>query len=111
MSTILNLNFGQEDLFKEFQNQINEKIHLYLMSKAGRKCLTVIDGLELTPEQEKGFLKLGKTKLCTTGYKKLMLEYNNKTEVYCFFGDHRNSFAELIKKEYGKSDDLFHIHG
>jgi translation initiation factor 1 (eIF-1/SUI1) len=111
MSGIQILNFGQEDLFKEFENQINEKIHLHLMAKAGRKCLTVIDGLELSSEDEKKFLKLGKSKFSTTGYKKLMPEYNSKSEVYCFFGDHRNAFVELIKKEYGKQDNVFHIHG
>jgi translation initiation factor 1 (eIF-1/SUI1) len=96
---------------KEFEEALNEKIHIHLLVKTARKCITIIDGLELTSEEEKTFLKTAKTKFATSGYKKLMTEYNEKTEVYCFFGDKRYEFVELLKDKFGKSNDVIHVHG
>jgi translation initiation factor 1 (eIF-1/SUI1) len=96
---------------KEFEEALNEKIHIHLQVKTARKCITIIDGLELTPEEEKTFLKMAKTKFATSGYKKLMTEYNEKAEVYCFFGDKRYDFVELLKSKFGKRDDIIHVHG
>ena len=70
---------------KEFEEALNEKIHIHLLVKTARKCIPIIDGLELASEEEKTFLKAAKTKFATSGYKKLMTEYNDKAEVYCFF--------------------------
>lgn len=96
----------------DFQEQLNEKIHLHLKARTGRKCLTIIDGLTFdTDAESKKFLKLAQTKFATNGCKKQMVEYNATTDVYCFSGDRRYDFVELIKKEYGKTDDVFNVHG
>ena len=107
---ILNLK-SNNSFAKEFEDALNEKIHIHLQVKTARKCITIIDGLELTPEEEKTFLKKAKTKFATSGYKKLMTEYNESKEVYCFFGDKRYAFVDLLKSDFGKIDDIMQVHG
>jgi translation initiation factor 1 (eIF-1/SUI1) len=96
----------------DFEEQLNEQIHLHLKARTGRKCLTIIDGLTFDTEADsKKFLKLAQTKFATSGCKKQMVEYNATTAVYCFSGDRRYDFVELIKAEYNKPDSVFKVHG
>ena len=96
----------------DFEDQLNEKIHLHLKARKGRKCLTIIDGLHFdSKEDTKKFIKVAQAKFATSGCLKSMVEYNDKADVFCFAGDRRYEFVELIKKEYGKDDNVFQVHG
>ncbi len=98
------------DPTKELDEIMNEKINIYNMSTHGRKSLTVITGLVLDKDQEKLFLSKGKEKFSTAGYRKLITEFDQKNDSYCFNGDKRVECKDLIKKLFDKSDNVFNIH-
>lgn len=95
----------------EFEKELNEEIHIHMMSTKGRKCITMLDGFILEKEDEKKFLKTCQKKFSTNGYKKLIPEINEKTEVICFAGDVRYALKELLQKEYEKSESTIRVHG
>ena len=98
------------DATKDLDQQLNEKINIYNMPTHGRKSLTVITGLFLNKEEEKLFLTKGKEKLSTSGYKKVIKEYDPKNESFVFSGDKRLESKELIMKLFDKSNNVFNIH-
>lgn len=99
------------DPTKDLDASLNEKINIYIMPTFGRKCLTVITGLNLSKEQEKLFLSKAKEKFSTAAYKKIIPEFDNHNESYCCNGDKRVESKELIIKLFDKSDHVFYIHG
>jgi translation initiation factor 1 (eIF-1/SUI1) len=102
--------FERYDPTKELEETLSEKINIYNMGTHGRKSLTVITGLVLDKDEEKLFLTKGKEKFSTSGYRKLIKEYDNKNDSYCFNGDKRLECKELIMKLFDKSDSVFNIH-
>ena len=53
-------------------------------------------------------MKLCQKQFSTSGYKKLIPEINEKTEVICFAGDVRYALKEI---EYDKSESSIRVHG
>ncbi len=98
------------DPTKELEESLSEKINIYNMQTHGRKSLTVVTGLILDKQQANDFLTKAKDKLSTAGYKKIIPEYDQKRESYCFNGDKRLECKELIMKLLNKSNDVINIH-
>jgi translation initiation factor 1 (eIF-1/SUI1) len=95
----------------DFEKELYEEIHIHMMATKGKKCITMLDGFVLEKEDEKKFMKMCQKKFSTNGYKKLILEINQKTEVICFSGDVRYALKELLQQEYEKSDSIIRVHG
>lgn len=56
-------------------------------------------------------MKTCQKKFSTSGYKKLIPEINEKTEVICFAGDIRYALKELLQQEYEKGESTIRVHG
>ena len=95
----------------EFEKELNEQIHIHMMATKGRKCITMLDGFVLEKDDEKKFMKTCQKKFSTNGYKKLIPEINEKTELICFAGDVRYALKELLQQEYEKSESTIRVHG
>lgn len=98
------------DPIKDLDELLGEKINIYNMSTRGRKSLTVVTGLDLNMEDEKIFLSRGKERFSTAGYKKMVPEFDQKDESYCFNGDKRLECKQLIMELFHKHHDVFYIH-
>ncbi len=105
-----NLSLSFFDASKELEEVLGEKINIYNMHTRGSKSITVITGLKLSKNEEKEFLSKGKEKFSTAGYKKIVPEFDQKNDSYCFPGDNRLGSKELIMKLFDKSNDCFNIH-
>jgi translation initiation factor 1 (eIF-1/SUI1) len=105
----MNITFTNQ--INEFEKELHEQIHIHMMATRGRKCITMLDGFVLEKEDEKKFMKICQKLFSTNGYKKLIPEINEKTEVICFAGDFRYALKELLQQEYEKNDSTIHVHG
>lgn len=99
------------DPTRDLDDSLNEKINIYMMPTFGRKCLTVVTGLRLSKEQEKLFLSKAKEKFSTAAYKKIIPEFDNNSDSYCFNGDKRLESKQLLIQLFDKSEHVFYIHG
>lgn len=98
------------DPTKDLDEKINSRVHIYNKQTHGRKSITVVVGLDVSKENEKLFLKTSQERLATSGYKKLMPEYADKDESFCFNGDKRRELKAIIHELFGipKEDIIVH---
>jgi translation initiation factor 1 (eIF-1/SUI1) len=88
------------DLTNELDEKFDDIIHLYKINTNGRKCITVMKGMELTRDMHTLF----KQKLATNLFEKSVNEY-------CFNGDKREELKILLMKNYGRSSKSIVLHG
>jgi translation initiation factor 1 (eIF-1/SUI1) len=95
------------DPTKELDEKFDNIIHLYKVNTNGRKCITIMKGMDI---EEKDFLREAKTKLSTNGFKKVMPEYGSEP-VYCFNGDKREELKQLLIINFKRPSEGFVFHG
>jgi translation initiation factor 1 len=109
----MNNEFDNEDIFEsdnsfrdDLDKEFDDKIHLRVVKRNGRKCLTTIEGF--TQDEPKKFLKLIKKKLCCNG---------NVTStilgqpILQFQGDHRSDIREILIIKYKIKEKQIVKHG
>lgn len=96
------LNFSKNEEFQRIE--FEPLIHIYLQ-QAGRRKITIIQGLSLEKSQE--YLKILRKRLCCTGS---IIQHKDFGIVMQLTGDQRDNIANfLLEHKYQKSN--FKIHG
>ena len=91
----------RDDLDKEF----DEKIHLRVVKRNGRKCVTTIEGFR--QDDPKKFLKYIKKKLCCNGN----LTKSENEEILQLQGDQRSEIREMLVQRYHVKEKHIVVHG
>lgn len=111
MTDGFNLNFykPEDDLDYQFDNDIH--IHKH-MRGGGKKCNTIISGLNFKNKEEtKEFLSKITKKFGIGGCQKIVTEIDEKNTVLVFTGDYREKIKTLLIEEYNKDEESIKIHG
>jgi translation initiation factor 1 (eIF-1/SUI1) len=95
---------------KDLDEKIESRVDIYNKQTNGRKSITVVVGLVLSKEDEKMFLSKAREKLNTAGFRKMMPEYNNSKDSYCFQGNVCDELKPIIHELFNipKSDIILH---
>ena len=81
-------------------------IHLRLMKRSRRKCITIVEGLE--EKYQKKLLSFIKTKCCCGGSVK---KDDTFGKVVIFQGDHRSTVKKYLIKKKIRSENKIKEHG
>ena len=98
------LNQIDQGLDKNFHNTeglMNNKIHLKLVQRTGRKYITIIEDLNI--DFHKKFIKDCKKNFSTNGWINDNIIYLN--------GDNRDKVKDLLIKKYNIEEDNIYVHG
>lgn len=111
--------YNPENDFNAFYNPANDlntkydnEIHIYKHARNGKKCTTIIKGLNFTEKIDiKNFLSKIKKKFGIAGCQKILTNVDETSEVFVFSGDYREKIKTLLIESYNKEDDFIKIHG
>jgi len=93
-------------------HELDGDIHMFKKARNGKKCDTIIIGLNfLSKEENKNFLQKIQKKFGTGGCYKEMPEYAKNSKVFVFTGDCRDKIRKLLNAEYNKDLKSIKIHG
>ena len=96
---------------QDLDDLYNNDIHIHIQMR-GRKCNTIIQGLEFsTKEENKIFLSKTTKKFGIGGCQKVLEDIDKNSMVFIFTGDCREKIKTLLIEEYNKYEDSIKIHG
>ena len=114
-----NMNFD-DNIFNPSNNDcfINEKeIHIYKQKRGGRKYDTIIQGFQLSENEEvnksesKKFITMVKKKFGKGGCQKIMEDFDKVIPVFTFQGDIQEEIQDILIKDFNKNEDKIILHG
>lgn len=104
----------EENMLNETQldtQTLNKEIHMYKHSR-GRRCDTIISGLEFQSKEEtKTFLSFIKKKFGIGGCQKELADIDKDNQVLVFTGDLRDKIIKILVSDYKVDPTLIKKHG